>query len=292
MRLSIRNRLRHRLLSVAALSYTTLGILPRSLHKNRIQFLYGHSLETSEATDFRALLSLLLNHHHPISYTSAAALISGEELSRPYFTFSFDDGIKSCIRAAEIMDEFGVKACFFVCPSIIGVTDRAQVAEFCLRRLRTRPQEFLTWDDIDRLLRGGHEIGAHTMTHPDLARVSKLEALEEIGSSYTVLSKQIGEVKHFSWPFGRFSNFSREVANLVYETGFATCASAERGCHISQPPAEARDVCIRRDHIVPGWPSEHVEYFLARASRTASQAGNSWPPDWSSPRHTWGRACE
>ena len=277
----IRELARHVALSTLAKAYEATGQMGQALKRNRIQFLYLHFLFQEDKNSFRKLLKKLSDGHDFISYSEAATRILSGDIDRPYIALSFDDGLKNCLNAAEIMNEFGIKACFFVCASMTGETDSEKIRAFCLEKMAMPPMEFLSWDDVDSLLKAGHEIGSHTMMHPNLAELSRQQLQHEIGGSYQLLTQKVGTVRHFAWPFGRFSDFSPVAARIVFETGFTSCASAERGCHVEQAKGHEKDLCIRRDNTEVRWPLDHILYFMARNSHLASALSNRWPAAWS-----------
>jgi peptidoglycan/xylan/chitin deacetylase (PgdA/CDA1 family) len=238
-----------------------------------------HNVFKDEQDSFRRLLQVLSYGHHFISYSEAVERIWSGNIDGSYITFSFDDGLKTCLDAARIMNEFGAKACFFLCPSMIGETDYDKIKAFCSQRLYTLPIEFLSWNDVELLLEDGHEVGGHTVNHPNLARLSPVQAQTETAESFTLLSKQVGRIEHFAWPYGRFSHFGPTQAKLVFEAGFQSCASGERGCHVA-PQEQKSQLCLRRDHILAGWPLDHIYYFMARNSQVASAQTNEWPEGW------------
>jgi peptidoglycan/xylan/chitin deacetylase (PgdA/CDA1 family) len=251
------------------------------LTRNRIQFIYLHHIFKDEEEAFRSVLRHLSRTHSLISYSEAIARLWRGEIDRPYVCVSFDDGLKSCLQAARIMDEFGVSGCFFICPSIIGETDHQKLKDFCIRKLTLPPTEMLTWDDVETLLSAGHEIGSHTMSHQVLSRISQEQIVEEVAGSYECLTRRLGSVKHFAWPEGRFFHFSANAARVVFDVGFQSCASAERGCHVARLETGLRGLCIRRDYIAAKWPLSHIAYFLASNSQSASDKHNHWPDGWS-----------
>ena len=120
------------------------------------------------------------------------------DIDKPYIVFSLDDGLKSCLRAARIMGEFGIRACFFLCVSIVGETDCCRIKEFCSSRLYQQPMEFLSWLDVEALLHAGNEAGSHTMTHPNMAQLSMEQMQAEVVESYKLLTQRVENVKHFS----------------------------------------------------------------------------------------------
>ncbi len=254
------------------------GEMSLGLKTNRIQFLYLHHVFDDEEFYFRRLIRVLSSEYRFISYSEAVERIWNGNIDGRYIVFSFDDGFKNCLRAAEIMREFGISACFFLCGAMIGETSYQKINYFCSQKIYMPPVEFLSWDDVESLLRKGHEVGSHTITHSNLAQLSSQKLQDEIGGSFALLSKRIGKIKHFSWPLGRFHHFSALAARDVFEAGFESCSSAERGCHIAQ--SDKISLCVRRDHILLQWPMEHIFYFMAKNIQKSSKDNNSWPQGW------------
>ena len=267
---SLRAALRHVALTALGAADTVTGRIGPALAAPRVQFLYLHHVFDDEVDGFRALLGVLARQHRFVSHSEAVELTLSGDIDEPCVAVSFDDGLKNCLRAAEILQEFGASGCFFVCPSIVGETDADVVDRFCAEKLDTPPTEFMNWDDLGALLAAGHEIGSHTMTHSNLAELSSDELDDELGRSFETLTARLGAVRHFAWPYGRFAHFTAEAAERVFRTGYASCASAERGCHVSGPPLRPDEACIRRDHAAAGWPLNHTTWFMARSSRRRS----------------------
>ena len=277
---SARRIARHTALTSLAALYKLTGRMS-FLKRNRIQFIYLHHIFEDEEAAFRQALRFLSRSHSLISYSEAVERLWRGEIDRPYVCFSFDDGLKNCLRAARILSEFGVSGCFFICPSIIGETDHRKLKEFCVRKLTLPATEMLTWDDVETLINNGHEIGSHTMSHPVLSRISQERAQHEISQSYESLTGRLGAIKHFAWPEGRFFHFNPAAARAVFDAGFQSCASAERGCHVTRTEPNPSSLCIRRDYLAARWPLSHSAYFLASNSQTASAKSNQWPEGWS-----------
>ncbi len=261
-----------------ALFGSATGQTSAALRRNRIQFLNLHHVFEDEVDDFRALIEALRRDHQFLGYTEAVERIWRGEIDAPYIAFTFDDGIKNCLRAAEILEEFGIKAIFFLNFAMTGECDPQKIQRFCLQQIKMPPVAFLSWEDAETLLRAGHEIGSHTVGHPNLALLSEAQLKDEIGRSFELLKQRFGVADHFSWPYGRFSHFSAAAARIVFEAGFRSCASAERGCHVAR--LAPRDLCIRRTHVVAKWPISNTIYWLARYSRSASVNNSGWPPGW------------
>lgn len=258
------------------------GEMGRSNAVPRIQFLYLHYVYRDEERNFRRLLDRLAASAHFISYSDAVDRIASGRIDKYYVNFSFDDGLESCNRAAAILDEYGAKACFFLCPNVIEEHDVGKLERFCRERLHSPLSRFMDWNDIESLLRRGHEIGSHTKDHIMISETSASEMEDEVSQSKQLLESRVGPVKHFSWPYGTFAHFSPQGLKAVRASGYQTCASAVRGCHVTQ--AIRYDLCIRRDHVVAAWPTSHVEYFLYRNSMDRALQANGWPPEYAEAR--------
>ena len=273
----LRSGLRGAILSTMGLRDRLGGRLQAALCIPRVQVLYLHHLWPAEMEPFKVLLRILSSNYTFLSYSDAFARIASRSIDRPYMTFSADDGFKDNIYIAEILEEFGAKAAFFVCPRIIGERDTGQIRRFCAQRLHCPESVFLDWPDIEQLLKHGHEIGSHTQRHANLAQCSADEAREEIEKSREDLGARCGPITHFAWPYGRFSDFNGRARDLVFDAGYHSCASAERGCHRPQRKgSEQRDLCIRRDHVVAKWPPSHILSFITRNALCTADSADTF----------------
>ncbi|MHC5004068.1 MAG: polysaccharide deacetylase family protein, partial [Planctomycetota bacterium] len=228
----------------------------------------------------RTLLRNLARDHVFIGYGEAVRRIESGQIDEPAIVISFDDGQRSCLQAARIMKEFGISACFFVCPSLVGVTDYHRIRHFCAERLEIAPVPFLSWDEVEQLVADGHEIGSHTWDHPDLAGLPEAEVDERIERARDMLDERLGRApRHFAWPYGGFEHFSAHAARAVFRAGHASCASGVRGAH--EPGATVpRPPCLRRDHVMASWPLSHCLYLLARSVEQHSTDAGAWPDGW------------
>ncbi len=262
-----------------ALTGLSLGNNAALLKKPRVQFLYIHHIFKDEEAGLRKLLDTLKKGHEFISYTDAINKVLTGTVDKPYITFSSDDGLWNNLKAAEILNEYNAKACFFINPGIVGVTDTDKVKKYCVEQLQFHPVKFMNWDEVGLLQKQGHEIGNHTMLHMNVAAASQQQITDDLCESLQILRRQCGGgVGHFAFPFGRFFHFSKVGMKAVFETGHTSCATAERGCHINpDAPITAQELCIRRDHVVLGWDMRHIMYFLANSAKQVTAQNNYYP---------------
>lgn len=87
-------------------------------------------------------------------------------------------------------------------------------------------------EQVVELHRGGMEIGAHTVNHPILARLSSEEAESEIVSGKNVLDELLGEqVTSFAYPNGvPGKDYTRLHVEIVRRAGFRLAVSTSWGC--------------------------------------------------------------
>lgn len=243
----------------------------------RVQFLYIHHIFKDEENSFRAMLQDLSQEYSFVSYSEAVNKVVTGNIDRPYLSISSDDGFQNNLAAGRILEEMGISGCFFLNPGLISETNFQKIKQHCFEKLEFPPVAFLTWQEVEQLQEMGHEIGGHTLYHERVLGRSMQDFAADCQKSREQITHNCGEPKHFSFPYGRFTDFSRDAAQIVFRAGYESCASAERGCHVGTTPLSPYEVCIRRDHVLPEWPISHVRYFLNQNIRRANPLGNIFP---------------
>ncbi|MCR4325554.1 MAG: polysaccharide deacetylase family protein [Patescibacteria group bacterium] len=119
-------------------------------------------------------------------------------------TTSWDDGDALDMRVAQTLDGFGVKGTFYI-PRCYGA-----------RRISE--------DDI-RSLAKRHEIGSHTLTHPDMTTISREQKHAEAAGSKEWLEGVTGKsVEMFCYPGGQYDE---ETIEVVREAGYKGARTAK-----------------------------------------------------------------
>lgn len=274
---SLRDHLRT--LALDGLSLTDrFKTVKKDLSKPRIQFLYVHHVFRDEEKQLEDLIRMLSESGRFISYSAAVNKMLTATIDQPYYVISSDDGFKNNLRAGEILQRYGISACFFINPALIDEKNEEIVKRHCWEQLELPPVAFLNWKEIADLQKMGHEIGAHTMRHMNVAKTNADVFRADCEESLQILTAACGPTPHFAFPYGRFFHFNETARKIVFESGFQSCATAERGCHVNHDqPLQKEELCILRDHIILDWKMSHIRYFLAKNSRTVSAFNNIFP---------------
>lgn len=235
-----------------------------------------HQVRDEDRGRFETFVDWLQEAYEVVSYSDAVDSLDNPATDRPTAAISFDDGVKNNLNAAMILEDRGISACFFVCPSIIGHENQRAIDRYCRERmLFDESVPFMNWEDLELLLSAGHELGNHSKHHFYMMELEDDEFVEEVLTGKEELDSRFGAIKHFAWPYGRFFHFRRERVKTVIELGHETCASGERGSH--QVNLHRLPYCLRRDSIDIRWPLRHIQTLIKRSSRSPISPDNSWP---------------
>jgi peptidoglycan/xylan/chitin deacetylase (PgdA/CDA1 family) len=130
-------------------------------------FAYKHS--TAAFTEHLARIA---------SAPAAPGLVVDAELERPVqrLLLTFDDGGRSALTAAELLERHGWKGHFFIVTSLTG------------------SRTFLDAAGIRALRSAGHLIGSHSHTHPNIFRAqSPAQMVDEWRTSCDLIAQILGE---------------------------------------------------------------------------------------------------
>ncbi len=143
------------------------------------------------------------NAFHVVALSALVAdLRGGPAVPARSVVITFDDGWITQYRDAwPILQRFGLTATFFVFPNPIG-----------------RDARFMTWEQLQVLVRAGMTIGSHSRTHPKMTALTPQALRDEVGGSRRALESRLGTaVEFFSYPFGEHPP---EVEAAVRDAGY------------------------------------------------------------------------
>lgn len=133
--------------------------------------------------------------------------------------------------------------------SIYKELDFTQVAPFRARLAEetgiappdTVEGEWMDWDMIRTMARGGMTIGGHTVNHPVLSSLPLEGQRAEIHGCAARLREELGiEMRHFAYPVGSRSAFDAATMQLLQEAGVQQAYSFYGG--VAQPDSAPLDL--------------------------------------------------
>ena len=132
-------------------------------------------------------------------------MFNGGTLPPKPIMITFDDSTAGQWDAAAALDARGMKGVFFV------VTGNSQLSPDQLRSLSTR----------------GHEIDAHTVSHPYLTRISDDSLAYQLAQSRATLESILGQPVHFiAYPYG---DYNGHVTAATAAAGYSAAIAAWGG---------------------------------------------------------------
>lgn len=120
-------------------------------------------------------------------------------------SLTFDDGWKNqYTRALPVLKKYGFKGTFYII---------SQMPEYMLHEGEGR----MSQSELEDLAKQGHEIGAHSQTHPHLQLCLPWKVRREVTGSKKDLEVRGFNVETFCYPYGRRNWF---VDRVVARSGF------------------------------------------------------------------------
>ena len=149
-----------------------------------------------------------------------AAHYRGEKEAGPRSVLiTFDDGSRSCYtRAYPVMRPLGFTATVYIVGDHIG--GRADWD----KNPPHSEEELLSLEEMEDLIQGGWEMGAHSMRHSRFTELPLEEVDREIRSSKAHLDKILStSVRSFCYPYGSYAPPHAQIVHSAgFEIGFTT----------------------------------------------------------------------
>lgn len=128
-------------------------------------------------------------------------------------TFSFDDGVTQDRRLAAMFKRYALKATFNINSGLLGCPGRLNIDGRTVSHDKIAPGEAAS-------LYHGHEVAAHTLTHPDLTRLSDAEVIRQAEEDRRALEALMGvPVFGMAYPGGGVNHDDRVVRLIRGHTG-------------------------------------------------------------------------
>ena len=124
-------------------------------------------------------------------------------------TFSYDDAVTQDRRLIEIFNKYGLKCTFNINSGLLATGGSLVREDVTVAWAHPRGCEL-------RRIYEGHEVAAHTITHPCLTRLPDSEVIREIEEDRLALSDIMGyEVVGMAYPGGGGDAYDDRVVDLI-----------------------------------------------------------------------------
>lgn len=116
----------------------------------------------------------------------------------------------------------------------------------------------MAWDQVRFLLKSGHIIGSHTVTHPNMAQVGTGDMHRECIDSKAVLEEKLGApVIHFSYPSPILQpHWSEATVRATASAGYQVAVTSTAG------PVKYGDCVLSLQRVVVPSESEELAWIL------------------------------
>jgi peptidoglycan/xylan/chitin deacetylase (PgdA/CDA1 family) len=125
---------------------------------------------------------------------------------------TFDDGLKTVLtQAAPILKDYNIPWTFF---PVSGWSEECQGHD---------DDTFLSWREIETLMKSGAEMGSHSATHPQFQTIGRDQIIDELAGSRELFQKRLGIAPDsFAIPFGQSGNWTKTAHDIALEAGYST----------------------------------------------------------------------
>lgn len=176
-----------------------------------------------------------------------AALCRGERLSGRTAFLTFDDGFAdNATTAMPLLAGYGFFPLVFLLPRHVergAALDWPEVA--AAQAQLPELMRSMGWTDVERMVAGGAQFGAHTLTHPHLPQLGDEQLREELAESRELVAARLGTCEAIAYPFGEWDE---RVARVAGEVGYSFAFSLPQGPQASGTPLSIPRVNVdRRD---------------------------------------------
>ena len=200
--------------------------------------------------------SIPFSQIHPASGRSASG--------RPRVSITLDDGYADNHQfALPLLADAGLHATFFLTAGLVEREPPTLERFRTLRMIESEAIQPLEWGQVREILQARMDIGAHSHSHANLARLTLPDLEFEVSHSKRVIEDRTGhEVTTMAYPFGRPKvHVTDRVVRMVRRAGYkSACTVVGRGVRstddrLTVPRIFVTDdpVAVLRDKVLGVW---------------------------------------
>lgn len=187
----------------------------------------------------------------------------------PFLVFTFDDGLKNNLYAARVLEKFNTRGLFFIIPKFYqsDIKSQPDYYQTYIRYQINKNMDYKTEDvtamdeaDLKDLIKKGHMLGSHSLTHTMKNSDSDTKIIDEIEKSKYEIEKMSGsDVKHFCSPFQSLSSTGVKQMQTI-KNNYKFFHSTFPGSNSSS----LQPYFIRRTNVECHWPIDVIKFAISK----------------------------
>jgi len=232
---------------------------------NGHKILVYHIVLQEDRKSFEEQIKFLIDHFVICSISKTIQASGSGDNSKLYCAaITFDDGFRVLMRdCLEILEKYNIKVCFFVPTGFLELSDRSDVAAYFSLRAHhyNLPLEPMQPEDLQTLVKLGHEVGSHGISHISISALSIQQALRELNLSRQRIAEWTGiSTKSFAYPYGHTINILGDTTQWIRQAGYSYGFTLQRG----SVTAKSDLLKLPREHAEGNWSIRDLRYFLVK----------------------------
>lgn len=200
---------------------------------------------------FEEHLEWLSENCDVIPFSKVVDAVRPPRQPRPTVSITFDDGYAdNYTYAFSLLAKWKLPATFFITAGLADKDDRILERFRSFYGVSADDVAPMGWGELREMAESGFEIGAHTFSHPNLARLEKGELEAEITRSKEIIEQQLERpVTVMAYPFGLpRAHLNADVTAAVKEAGYQSAAAVlYRPVHPDDDPFAIPRFFVKRD---------------------------------------------
>ena len=185
-----------------------------------------------------------------------------EQTRKKAITFSYDDGVMQDIRLIALLNKYNLKCTFNLNSGLLGRTSTLMCAGTQVAYNKVQPQDV-------KYIYNGHEVAAHTLTHPRLTLLEDVEIVRQVEQDREALSRLVGyDVVGMAYPCGGVNHDDRVAGIIQAQTQIRYCRTVT-STHCFEIPSDLYKLNPTASHNMEFEKlMQLAEQFLAMDART------------------------
>jgi peptidoglycan/xylan/chitin deacetylase (PgdA/CDA1 family) len=239
------------------------NVLRRNARPKGHRILVYHLVLKEDRNSFEEQMKFLTDHFLVGSLSQIIEAMGEGEGASPFrVAITFDDGFRVLLGdCLEILEKHKLRASFFIPTGFVELADRPEMAaRFSLKaHYYNFALEPMRPEDLQTLVKLGHEIGSHGVSHIGIGSMSRQQATRELVWSGQRLRQWTGiSPAGFAYPYGHTFHVSGDPAEWIRRAGYSFGVTMNRGV-ISSGSNPLR---LPREHAEGNWSVRELSFFL------------------------------